>query len=195
MSVTDFLSHNLFALMPVFPFVGWLINIFFGKRMKEPTPAIIASLMVLISFVIAVVGFVQVSSAKEAIVDTVRWAWLPGVGGEGKNLEFGFALDRLSSLMTLIITGVGFLIHVFAAGSVTLFATDVPLGHFLGGHIVVHRMASIAGGAGGAMHVVLGIVLGPPVGPRFNVVGAPDLVGYVPLGRQRKIIDQRIRIC
>jgi NADH-quinone oxidoreductase subunit L len=114
--VNDFLSHNLFALMPVFPFVGWLINIFFGKRMKEPTPAIIASTMVLISFVIAVIGFVQVSSAKEAIVDTVRWAWLPGVGGEGKNLEFGFALDRLSSLMTLIITGVGFLIHVFAAG-------------------------------------------------------------------------------
>jgi NADH-quinone oxidoreductase subunit L len=102
--------------MPVFPFVGWLINIFFGKRMKEPTPAIIASLMVLISFVIAIIGFTQVSSAKEAIVDTVRWAWLPGVGGEGKNLEFGFALDRLSSLMTLIITGVGFLIHVFAAG-------------------------------------------------------------------------------
>jgi NADH-quinone oxidoreductase subunit L len=115
-SVNDFLSHNLFALMPVFPFVGWLINIFFGKRMKEPTPAIIASLMVLISFVIAVIGFVQVSSAKEAIVDTVRWAWLPGVGGEGKNLEFGFTLDRLSSLMTLIITGVGFLIHVFATG-------------------------------------------------------------------------------
>jgi hypothetical protein len=49
-------------------------------------------------------------------------------------------------------------------------------------------MTAIAGGAGGAMHVVLGIVLGPPVGPRFNVVGSPDFVGYVPLGRQRKII-------
>ncbi len=116
MSVNTFLHDNLFALMPVLPFLGWVINIAFGKRLKEPMPGVIASVLVLASFVIAVITFFQVRGLESAIHDTVRWDFLPGVGNGGKNLQFGFAIDHLSSLMTLIITGVGFLIHVFAIG-------------------------------------------------------------------------------
>lgn len=116
MSVNQFLHDNLFALMPVFPLIGWIINIAFGKRMREPVPGIIASSMVLLSFVIAVMSFFSVRGLEKPILDTVRWDFLPGIGGNGQNLQFGFALDELSSLMTLIITGVGFLIHVFAIG-------------------------------------------------------------------------------
>ncbi len=114
----SFIQNNLFALMPVFPLVGWLLLIAFGKRMKEPTPGYLAASMVLVSFVIALYGFFQVRGLEEGkqILDTVRWDFLPFVGGEGKALQFGFALDQLSSLMTLIITGIGFLIHLFAIG-------------------------------------------------------------------------------
>jgi NADH-quinone oxidoreductase subunit L len=116
MSVDTFLHDNLFALMPVFPLLGWIINIAFGKRLREPLPGVIASVLVLASFVIAVIAFFQVRGLETAIHDTVRWDFLPGIGNGGRNLQFGFAIDRLSSLMTLIITGVGFLIHVFAIG-------------------------------------------------------------------------------
>ncbi len=116
MSVNTFLRDNLFALMPVLPLLGWIINIAFGKRLKEPLPGVIASVLVLASFVIAVIAFFQVRGLETALHDTVRWDFLPGVGNGGKNLQFGFSIDRLSSLMTLIITGVGFLIHVFAIG-------------------------------------------------------------------------------
>jgi NADH-quinone oxidoreductase subunit L len=116
--VNGFIADNLFALMPVFPLLGWVLNTVFGKRMKEPVPGMLASSMVFVSFVIAMIGFFQVRGLEEGqrILDTVRWDFLPGVGGNGQNLHFGFALDQLSSLMTLIITGVGLLIHVFAIG-------------------------------------------------------------------------------
>jgi NADH-quinone oxidoreductase subunit L len=116
MSVDTFLRDNLFALMPVLPLLGWIINIAFGKRLREPMPGVIASALVFASFVIAVITFFQVRGLETAIHDTVRWDFLPGVGNGGRNLQFGFSIDRLSSLMTLIITGVGFLIHVFAIG-------------------------------------------------------------------------------
>jgi NADH-quinone oxidoreductase subunit L len=114
-------NHNLFALMPVLPLLGWLVLIVWGKNMKEPTPGIIASSLVFLSFVLAVVGFVQVSPMKEPLLNTLRWDFLPiWVLEKGqlvsKPLQFGFALDHLSSIMTLIITGIGFLIHVFAIG-------------------------------------------------------------------------------
>ena len=35
--------------------------------------------------------------------------------------------------------------HVIAAWAVTLFAADIPLGHFLGAHIIIDRVAAIAG--------------------------------------------------
>jgi NADH-quinone oxidoreductase subunit L len=114
-------NHNLFALMPVLPLLGWFVLIVWGKNMKEPTPGIIASSLVFLSFVLAVVGFVQVSAMKESLLDTVRWDFLPiWILEKGqlvyRPLQFGFALDHLSSIMTLIITGIGFLIHVFAIG-------------------------------------------------------------------------------
>src|ERR1700676_1179968 len=80
------------------------------------------------------------------------------------------------------------LLHVIAARAVTLLAADIPLGHFLRAHIVIDGMASIAGGSGRALHVVFGIILGPPVCPRLNIVGAPDFMGHVPLGWQREVI-------
>src|ERR1700694_2055375 len=80
------------------------------------------------------------------------------------------------------------LLHVIASGPVTLFAADIPLGHLLGGHVVVDRVASIARGPGGAVHIVFGIIRGPPVCSWLDIVGAPDFVGYVPLRRQGKVI-------
>ena len=108
--------ENVYPFMPVLPLVGWLVLIAFGKRLREPVPGIIASATVLGAFVIAVLTFFNVRGHEGPVFDTIRWDFLPGIGNGGRNLQFGFAIDQLSSLMTLIITGVGFLIHVFAIG-------------------------------------------------------------------------------
>ncbi len=109
--------ESIFYFMIVPPLVGWLLLIAFGKRLAEPTSGYVASGMILLSFVMAVLGFAGTMGLAEGKQWHVQlWEFLPFIGGEGKSLHMGFALDQLSSLMTLIITGIGFLIHVFAIG-------------------------------------------------------------------------------
>lgn len=108
---------NPVFLMPLLPLAGWLVLVAFGKHLREPLPGWIASGTVLGSFGLAVAGFLAVRGLGDG--EQLRaplWEWLPAVGRDGAPLVAGFALDPLSSLMTLIITGVGFLIHVFAVG-------------------------------------------------------------------------------
>jgi NADH-quinone oxidoreductase subunit L len=103
--------------MIVPPLLGWLALIAFGKRIGEPNSGYLASGTILISFVMAVLGFFGTAGLAEGKQWHAKlWEFLPFIGGEGKSLYLGFALDQLSSLMTLIITGIGFLIHVFAIG-------------------------------------------------------------------------------
>jgi NADH-quinone oxidoreductase subunit L len=110
--------ENYFYLMPLFPLLGWLFLIAFGKRLPEPVPGYVATLTVVASFVLAVFGFVAMRAATEEAnrLTQTFWDFLPYIGGGGRNLALGFELNPLSSLMTLIITGVGALIHLFAIG-------------------------------------------------------------------------------
>src|SRR5579863_3238202 len=79
-------------------------------------------------------------------------------------------------------------LDVIASGSVAALAADVPFGDGLGLDVVVDGMAAVAQRAGGALHVVGGIVGHPPVRVIRNHIGAPDLVRDVPLRAERKII-------
>lgn len=100
------------ALAPLLALVGSLINAFFGRNMKEPTAGIVASVAVGVGFVLSFLAFLGVAGTG----DSVR----VGLGEFLKAGEFqvglGFHLDQLSVLMMMIITGVGFLIHVYAIG-------------------------------------------------------------------------------
>lgn len=89
----------LTILLPLF---GWAVLGLFGKRMKEPLPGLLASLFVLASFLLG--SGLLLSGGARFQVD-----WLPGI-------PFSLLLDPLSGLMLLIVTGVGFLIHVYAIG-------------------------------------------------------------------------------
>ncbi|GLV47549.1 NADH-quinone oxidoreductase subunit 12 [Thermus sp. LT1-2-5] len=84
------------------PLVGFALLGLFGKRMREPLPGVIASALVLASFLLGVGLLLQGGARYEA-------AWLPGI-------SFSLLLDSLSGFMLLIVTGVGFLIHVYAIG-------------------------------------------------------------------------------
>lgn len=81
--------------------------------------------------------------------------------------------------------GVG---HVKAAGSVALFAAHIPFGDLFGFDVEVYGVAAIAGGAGGSLHVVIGIVGGPPIGAGLDVIREPFLMRDVPLRFEGEII-------
>jgi len=93
----------MLVLTILFPLLGFVLLGLLGKRMREPLPGVIASGLVLASLVLGVALLAQ-GGAKFAVPD-----WLPGI-------SFSLNLDHLSGLMLLIVTGVGFLIHVYAIG-------------------------------------------------------------------------------
>ncbi len=80
--------------------------------------------------------------------------------------------------------GGGGMSDVFAARTVALFASHIPLGHLHGLQVVVHRVTTIAGGSGGTIFIWLGIKLDPPVSAIGHVVWEPLLILDVPLCRQ-----------
>lgn len=75
----------------------------------------------------------------------------------------------------------GWMGDMFRSGSMALFAPHVPLGHLLCQHVVVDRVAAVAGGARWPLHVGWAVVRNPPVCSGFNVIREPAFLRDVPL--------------
>lgn len=106
---------NIVSLVPLFPLIGFLILGLFGNKLSKTTSAIIASGAILISFVLSVVLFLELQKApKDA--SSFTYDLLDWIMAGNFSVSISFLLDPLSSIFLLIITGVGFLIHVYSAG-------------------------------------------------------------------------------
>jgi len=112
-------------LIPLFPAIGFVINGLFGKRLSKTTVGVIASGAVLISFIFsagAVFQLLQLEPEHRShIVKLYEWINAgPAHTAEGPlarfSVDWGFLLDPLSSVMILVVTGIGFLIHVYSTG-------------------------------------------------------------------------------
>src|SRR5688572_7575995 len=104
---------NLLWLIPLIPLFGAVINGFWGKRFSKGVIGAIAAGSVAISFAISLGAFLQMLGLPEEELPIVRnyFTWIQAGSFEA---SFGFMLDHLSGLMILIVTGVGFLIHVYS---------------------------------------------------------------------------------
>ena len=103
-------------LIPLLPFVGFLINGLFGRRLPKALVTTVALLAPLGSFLVVLGNapgfFGEMPKLNEPLVETFG-TWL-NVGT--LHVDFSFVLDQLSLLMLLVVTGVGFLIHIYSAG-------------------------------------------------------------------------------
>lgn len=104
---------KLIGLVPLFPLIGFLVNGFFGKRLSKGISGGIACVSVLASFVVAVLIFMELhhSANKSQVVEIFSW-----INSDTLRIPFSFLIDPLSSWFLLIITGIGFLIHVYSTG-------------------------------------------------------------------------------
>lgn len=104
---------KLIGLVPLFPLIGFLINGFSGKKMSKGLSGGIACVSVLASFVISVLAFLELehSPNKSHVISLFSW-----INADTLQVPFEFLYDPLSSLFLLIITGIGFLIHVYSTG-------------------------------------------------------------------------------
>ncbi|MGZ3778934.1 MAG: proton-conducting transporter transmembrane domain-containing protein, partial [Mucilaginibacter sp.] len=103
---------NYIWLIPILPLAGFLINGLGRNALSKSVIGVIGSLVVLASFGLSVGAFLQIKSSGVPInVNMFDWFEI----GFFK-VQFSFLVDQLSSLMLLIITGVGFLIHLYSIG-------------------------------------------------------------------------------
>ena len=102
-------------LIPIFPLIGFLINGLFGKRFPEKAIGWIGALSVGASFLVALSIFMQLLGMDPASrsVQKIVYTWI--LSGD-LNVPIGFLVDPLSMVMLLVVTGVGFIIHVYSIG-------------------------------------------------------------------------------
>lgn len=103
-------------LIPLFPLIGVVINGLFGKKIKnEKVIGGIAAGAVLASFVVACGILFQLLSlpAEERVFEKSIFTWIQS--GTFK-ADIGFLIDPLSAVMLMVVTGIGFLIHLYSIG-------------------------------------------------------------------------------
>ena len=95
-------------LIPLLPFTGFLLNGLLGRRLPKTIVSTIALLAPLGSFLVVLLA------SRAALPHSESYGTWITAGNF--NIDFTFVLDQLSLIMLLVITGVGFLIHIYSVG-------------------------------------------------------------------------------
>ncbi len=102
-------------LVPVFPLIGFLINGLFGKRISKHTVSIVGPASVGLSFALVLGSFWEYLNlpvnAKPIEVFAFNW-----ITSGNFNAQTAFLVDPLSLVMLMVVSGVGFLIHIYSVG-------------------------------------------------------------------------------
>ena len=100
------------GLIPLAPLLGFLLIALLNKQLRQWLVALMACSSVLFSFILSAVLFIALGEDQPAFTYTA-FDWITA---GTFSVSFSLLVDPLSILMMLIITGVGFLIHVYSAG-------------------------------------------------------------------------------
>ncbi len=110
-------------LIPLLPAAGALIQLLFGKKLSKRLVSFVSVGLPGVSLVWALGCFAELLRQPEHTFTRILYSWLPAGafhlsnGSVGNlNVNAGFQLDPLSAVMMLVVTGVGFLIHVYSIG-------------------------------------------------------------------------------
>src|SRR3954452_23095422 len=108
------MSHAL-TLIVLLPLLGFVIN---GMVAMKPVTGAGKSIVTLVgcglpiaAFLLAVRTFLDLRAASYAPIIDIAYTWAT-IGGH--SFEIGFYFDRLTTVMALIVTGVGSLIHIYS---------------------------------------------------------------------------------
>jgi len=103
----------MLLLIPLLPFVGFLINASLGRRIGKTASGAVACGAMIASFLISareVYRLVGLEPESRRLVETV-FSW---ISSGSFNVRFELALDPLSAVMILVVTGIGSLIHIYS---------------------------------------------------------------------------------
>ena len=103
---------NLVWLVPILPLIGFLILSLGNKKFSEGIAAVIGCGTILGSFIITLSIFLGFISGSHEAVTVKMFDW---ISAGNLSISFSFLIDNLSLMMMMIITGIGFLIHLYSS--------------------------------------------------------------------------------
>ncbi len=107
---------QLIWLTIALPIVGVLFNGILGRRVGSRVVSIVGPLVVLGAFLVGLGAFFELSRRDGEAVTVPLWTWATIANFD---VSINLLVDPLSVLMVLVVTGVGFLIHVYATDYMT----------------------------------------------------------------------------
>ncbi len=118
----------MLALIPLLPFVGFLVNATMGRRLPKAVTGGLASAVMVLSFLLAVMQVWSLAAMppESRQINQTLFTWL--TAGDF-SLDLALRLDALSAVMILVITGIGSLIHIYST-SYMHEETDEAFGRF-----------------------------------------------------------------
>ena len=108
------MNTNLLWLIPILPFAGFLLNGTLGRKLPRAAVSAIALLFTLAPALIVADLWMYMKSATAPLAISVTSR--PWIAITGFQVNFAFAVDHLTLIMLGVVTGVGFLIHIYSAG-------------------------------------------------------------------------------
>jgi len=106
---------DYFWLIPLIPALSTLILVLFGQKLPKKYVSFQACFAVFASFAISVISFIGLLQTSHEHLPIIKnlFSW---IHAGSFHADLALQLDPLSSIMTLVVTGVGFLIHVYSVG-------------------------------------------------------------------------------
>ena len=106
----------LLAILPFLPLVSFLILILFGRKLSWQSAAAISIAPMVAATAISIMLFVNWQANPELVFKVTLWQWLSFESIHGQAFaNFAFYVDALSAVMICVVSGVGLLIHLYAA--------------------------------------------------------------------------------
>jgi len=109
--MSDFPLH----LIPLLPLVAAALNLAIGRKLPRDASSLLAVGSVAASLLISVVAFSRMAGGEGA-VQPLHETWYTWIATSSFKIDAAFVMDALSGVMTLIVTGVGLLIHIYSIG-------------------------------------------------------------------------------
>ncbi len=99
---------NLIWLIPIFPLCGAILMLLIGRKLPKAAVNVICVGSVFLSFLLSLGAVIEAHGKPHEVI---LFTWLPML-----KADIGYLLDPLSSVMILVITGIGTLIHLYSTG-------------------------------------------------------------------------------
>jgi len=102
-------------IIPILPLFGVVLNLFIGSRAKGSVYGAIASTVVGLAFLLSLLLFYDLVQlpATQRLIEKTFFTW---INAGAFAAEIGMQIDPLSMVMMLVVTGVSFIIHIYAIG-------------------------------------------------------------------------------